>query len=127
MKCQRIGRRPPGKKARQGSRDYPIATIAYYGPTDRRASKVVVGILAGKDDITDMQKWFSDEGDVRIDVKINQEIAEFIDKSQVKSVVLMEGIIGCPHEEGKDYPKGESCPQCPFWEGRDRWTGELIN
>lgn len=65
--------------------------------------------------------------DVRIDIKINQEIAEFIDKSQVKSVVLMEGIIGCPHEEGKDYPKGESCPQCPFWEGRDRWTGELID
>ncbi|HEX6383381.1 MAG TPA: hypothetical protein VF177_01815 [Anaerolineae bacterium] len=127
MKYQRKGRRPPGKKTSQGPRDYPIATIAYYGPDDRRASKVVVGILAGKDDITDMQKWYSDKGDVRIDVKINQEIAEFIDKSQVKNVALMEGIIGCPHEEGKDYPKGESCPQCPFWEGRDRWTGELIN
>jgi hypothetical protein len=45
----------------------------------------------------------------------------------VKSVVMPDRIIGCPHEEGIDYPEGESCPQCPFWEGRDRWTGEPVS
>ncbi len=35
-------------------------------------------------------------------------------------------IIGCPHEEGIDYPDGEVCPQCPFWARRDRFTGELL-
>ena len=33
------------KKVRRGFRGYPVATIAFYGPDDRRASKVAVGIL----------------------------------------------------------------------------------
>jgi hypothetical protein len=39
---------------------------------------------------------------------------------------LTDRIIGCPHEEGKDYPAGDVCPQCPFWANRDRFTHELI-
>ena len=34
--------------------------------------------------------------------------------------------LGCPHEEGVDYPEGQICPQCPFWAHRDRWTGEVM-
>jgi hypothetical protein len=37
---------------------------------------------------------------------------------------MADRIIGCPHEEGIDYPEGEECPLCPFWKGRDRWSGE---
>jgi hypothetical protein len=33
------------KKAKQGFRGYPVATITYYGPDDKRASKVSVGII----------------------------------------------------------------------------------
>src|ERR1700758_5583094 len=33
-----------GRKVKQGFRGYPIATIAFYGPTAEIASKVVVGI-----------------------------------------------------------------------------------
>jgi hypothetical protein len=33
------------KKARHGFRGYPAATIAYYGPDDKRASKAAVGIV----------------------------------------------------------------------------------
>jgi hypothetical protein len=40
--------------------------------------------------------------------------------------VVTDGIIGCPHEEGTDYPEGASCPQCPYWAGRDRFTHERI-
>src|SRR5712692_4405008 len=33
---------------------------------------------------------------------------------------FLDGIIGCPHEEGIDYPEGKSCPQCPYWARRAR-------
>jgi len=42
-----------------------------------------------------------------------------------KSVVMTDRIIGCPHEEGIDY-EGSTCPDCPFWVGRDRWTGKRL-
>jgi hypothetical protein len=40
----------------------------------------------------------------------------------VRQVVVARGIIGCPHEEGVDYPDGGECPMCPFWHGKDRWA-----
>ncbi len=73
-----------------------------------------------------LERWFSDEIDIRLDHSINQQIVEFIKSHKVQTVVTPDRIIGCPHEEGIDYPEGESCPQCPFWADRDRWTGELI-
>jgi hypothetical protein len=115
------------KRTQQGFRGYPLATVAYYGPDDRFASKVAVGIILEEDgDVAFLERWFSQDQDVRTDPTINQEIAEFVDRHQVKSVGIADRIIGCPHEEGKDYPLGESCPQCPYWANRDRWTGELI-
>jgi hypothetical protein len=33
-------------------------------------------------------------------------------------------IIGCPHEEGIDYPLGRTCPQCPFWAGMNMVQGQ---
>ena len=115
------------KKAKRGFRGYPVATIAYYGPDDKRASKVAVGILEEEDGaVTAMERWFSDDGDVRADDSILQAILEFIKDRGVQSVVMADRIIGCPHEEGKDFPEGEKCPRCPFWAMRDRWSGEVI-
>jgi len=57
------------------------------------------------------------------DQGVYAEVLEFIKNAETKTVVMADRIIGCPHEEGIDYPKGASCPLCPFWEGRDRWTG----
>jgi hypothetical protein len=37
-----------GKRTKRGFRGYPLATIAFYGPDDTRASKVAVGIIPGK-------------------------------------------------------------------------------
>ena len=116
------------KQARRGFHGYPVATIAYYGPDDRRASKVVVGIVLSEKDKEDalLERWFSETGDVRQNLLINQQIVEFIEQHKPKSVAITDRIIGCPHEEGIDYPLGEKCPQCPFWANRDRWTGEWI-
>jgi hypothetical protein len=115
------------KRANQGFRGYPVATIAYYGPDASRATKVAVGILVAEDDLAHMEKWFSEESDVRQQVDISRQIVEFLGQHQVKSLVMTDRVIGCPHEEGIDYPEGQSCPRCPFWIGRDRWTGSSRN
>jgi len=47
----------------------------------------------------------------------------FVREHGARSIGMIDRIIGCPHEEGIDYPLGASCPQCPLWEGRDRWAG----
>ena len=105
---------------------YPLATLAYYGPDNTRASKAVVGIVASEQasDVAMLQKWWSDASDIRTDPSIIEQILSFLDEQHVQRVAMVDRIIGCPHEEGTDYPEGESCPQCPYWAEHDRWTGE---
>jgi hypothetical protein len=47
--------------------------------------------------------------------------------SWAKSVVMTDRIIGCPHQAGVNYPKGQACLQCPFRAKWDRWTGEVLH
>jgi hypothetical protein len=115
------------KKARKGMRGWPVATIAFYGPNLSQATKVAVGIVPFEnEDVVAMRDWKVDHGDVRADSGIAQEILEFIEKHGALSVVMTDGIIGCPHQEGIDY-EGEWCPVCDFWRGRDRFTGQRIH
>jgi hypothetical protein len=119
---------PLEKRARRGFRGYPVATVAFYGPNDQQATKVAVGIVRGESVEADpLERWFSEQSDVRSDPDIAGQIAAFIETHAVKSVALADRIIGCPHEEGVDYPVGTACPQCPFWAGRDRWSGKLLH
>jgi hypothetical protein len=112
---------------RKGFRGYPIATIAYYGQDDKVATKVAVGIVTREDDYPEyLERWFSTDADVRFNEVINKQILEFIGYHNARSVVITDRIIGCPHEEGIDYPEGENCPKCPYWANRDRWTGKII-
>ncbi len=112
------------KKGKKGFLGYPMATIAHYGPTDKKATKLVVAILEQENvDPEHLKKWFS-ENDIRHEFQVYEEAMEFIKEHEAKSVSMMDRIIGCPHEEGIDYPEGQSCPECPFWKGRNRWTGE---
>jgi len=53
-------------------------------------------------------------------------VLAFIDAAGAKSIVMTDRIIGCPHEEGIDYQE-PTCPLCPFWAGRDRWTGKRLH
>jgi hypothetical protein len=118
--------KPVVKRAKKGFRGYPVGTIAFYGPDNRRASKVVVAIIPEEGaDPSEMKKWFSESGDVRRDEAIGNEIVDFVKAHGVRSTAMTDRIIGCPHEEGIDYPDGQSCPSCPFWAGKNRWTGEV--
>ena len=57
--------------ASKGFRGYPIATLAFYGPDNKRASKVAVGIVAAQDqEPVALERWFSDVTDVREDQRI---------------------------------------------------------
>jgi hypothetical protein len=126
MRIKRRSDSPLKKKARRGFRGYPIATIAFYGPDDTRASKVAVGIVAAEDtEPAVLERWFDEDGDVRTNPVVAGQILQFLGVHGAKSVVMSDGIIGCPHEEGIDYPDDQVCPQCPFWANRDRWTGEV--
>ena len=114
------------KQARRGFRGYPVATVAFYGPDDQVATKVAVGIVPTEGAEADpLQRWFSKD-DVRAEAGIARQISEFIEAHGAKSVVLVDRIIGCPHEERIDYPDGSTCPHCPFWANRDRWSGEIL-
>jgi hypothetical protein len=115
------------KKAKKGFRGYPVATLAYYGPTDQRASKVVVGIIQTEGaEAEPLEKWYSESGDVRIEPDINESVLHFLRAHAAKSVVAVDRIIGCPHEEGVDYAEGEKCPLCPFWANLDRFSGKVL-
>ena len=113
------------KKASRGFRGYPVGTVAFYGPDNKRASKAAVGIIPAEHaEPTHLERWYSDRHDVRHAREIGEAIIAFLNTHGVRSIVLSDGIIGCPHEEGIEYPEGQVCPQCPFWARRDRWMGE---
>ena len=116
-----------GKKAKKGFRGFPVATIALYGPDNQQATKLTVGIILAEDqEPAELRRWFSDQTDIREDPGIAEEILALIDQFGVRSVAMVDRIIGCPHEEGIDY-EGPTCPHCPYWAGRDWWTGEIIH
>jgi hypothetical protein len=91
------------------------------------ATKLAVGIVPSEDaDATELRRWFSQGTDIRGDARVAEEVLAFIETAGAKTVVMTDGIIGCPHEEGIDY-EGATCPVCPFWAGRDRWSGRRLH
>jgi len=101
-------------------RGWPAATIVFYGPNLSRATKVAVGIVPSEGaEPAEMRDWKVETGDVRADTAVAGKILEFIESHGVLSIVMADGIMGCPHQEGVDY-EGEWCPSpdCTFWHGR---------
>ncbi len=103
---------------------YPLGTVAAYGPDSKQATKLVVAIFrhSGQGEPDELRRWFTTGGDVRNDPAIAAELAGFLNRHGVMHTLIYDRIIGCPHEEGVDYPLGETCPQCPFWHEIDRFT-----
>jgi hypothetical protein len=105
------------KKARRGCRGFPVATVAFYGPDDTRATKLTVGIVPAENaEVTDLRRWFAEAIDIRNDTHAAEEVLAFIEAAGARSVVMTDRIIGCPHEEGIDYEG----PTCPHFLGRTR-------
>jgi hypothetical protein len=50
--------------------------------------------------------------------KVPKTIERFFKKHGVTRVGMSDGNMGCPHEEGKDFPEGGDGPFCPWWKGK---------
>jgi hypothetical protein len=109
------------RKAKRGEQGFPRATLAFYGPDDGRATKAVLGIFLHEGDEADIHRFFSEEKDARFNLDIQRDVIARLQEHEVRTLIMVEKIFGCPHEEGKDYPEGESCPHCPFWKTHDRY------
>ncbi len=95
---------------------YPIGTVALYGPDDKKTTKIVAAAIVDKDAEPILERWVGT--DVQESPKVQQGIKDFFVKHQVQSVVASDRNMGCPHEEGEDFPDGGDCPFCPFWRGK---------
>ncbi|MFN8454309.1 MAG: hypothetical protein U0401_06480 [Anaerolineae bacterium] len=95
---------------------YPVATIAYYGSDNRTPTKVAVGIVNQHNMVLALERWVGP--DVATSREIAAQIQVFIAQHGAKNVIVTDGIIGCPHEEGLDFPEGEDCLFGPFWQGK---------
>ena len=97
---------------------YPLATVTPYGPDDKTVIKLAVGIIPNEEssDTGAMNRWVGT--DIVDNPKVAKEMYEFMRSHNVKTVTTATVVMGCPHEEGQDFPKGEDCPFCPFWKGK---------
>ena len=95
---------------------YPIGTVAMYGPDDTTTTKYAVGIILHENAEPIIERWVAT--DVTTNPKVQQEMKDLFLKYGVKQVAMSQGNMGCPHEEGEDFPLGEDCPFCPFWKGK---------
>lgn len=116
------------KRYGQRPHHYPLATIAAYGPDNTFATKLVASVLErpGQQNPAAMRTWTTENIDVRTDRTVAADVASFLGEYGVRHTAASDRIIGCPHQEGIDYPMGRSCPRCPFWVGIDRFTHEPV-
>ena len=96
--------------------EFPIGTIAYYGPDDKTTTKIVAGVVTEEEAEPIIRRWVAT--DVTTNPKVQQEIDNFFKQHGVTRVGMSDGNIGCPHEEGEDFPVGGDCPFCPWWKGK---------
>jgi hypothetical protein len=68
----------------------------------------------------------TDVDDIRGAETTQRDVAAFIASHHVKRIVRPDRILGCPHQEGIDYPMGRHCPHCPFWVNVDRFTHDPV-
>ena len=95
---------------------FPIGTVAYYGPDDKITTKIVAGVIKEEGAEPIIKRWVAT--DVATNPKVRKEIDRFFKKHGVRRVGMSGGNMGCPHEEGEDFPVGGDCPFCPWWKGK---------
>ena len=103
-------------RSAKGPPRFPVGTVALYGPDDKTTTKIAAGVIRHEGAELILKRWMA--SDATTSPKVQQELQEFFAQHGVRSVVMSEGNMGCPHEEGEDFPVGEDCPFCPFWKGK---------
>jgi hypothetical protein len=90
--------------------EYPIGTVAHYGPDDKTTTKIAAGVFTSLNAKPIVERWVAT--DIMTNPKIQREMIGFFQMHGVKSVAASSGNMGCPHEEGEDFP------YCSFWAGK---------
>lgn len=103
-----------GKKKKRP--DHPLGTVALYGPNDKITTKIAAGVFLSPGAEPIIRRWVAT--DVTTNPRIQREIQEFFHDHGVKAVAMTDRNMGCPHEEGEDFPEGGDCPFCPYWKGK---------
>ena len=107
---------PARRQGSPGPARFPLGTVALYGPDDRVTTKIVVGVIRQEGAEPELQRWVG--SDVTTNPRVQNELQGFFRQHGVRSVAMCQGNLGCPHEEGEDFPLGGDCPFCPFWKGK---------
>ena len=107
-------------KAKRGRQDqppeFPIGTIAFYGPDDKITTKIVAAVILDRNGEPILKRWVGTN--LKGNPKVEREMKALFTSHNVKRVVMTDGNMGCPHEEGEDFPVGGDCPFCPYWKGK---------
>jgi hypothetical protein len=77
---------------------YPIGSVALYGPDDKTTTKIAAGVIVHDGAKAIIKRWVAT--DVTTNSKVRQEMKDFFLEHGVNSVAVSEGNMGCPHEEG---------------------------
>lgn len=103
------------RKHRKPSK-YLIGTVAFYGLDDTVPTKITARVITDDDTELAARHWIGTN--VTDSPKVKDELREFFHQHGVMTILVGSGNIGCPHEEGLDFPHGEDCPFCLFWNGK---------
>ena len=95
----------------QAVRRFPIGTIALYGPDDKRTTKIAASVIAREGAEPLLERWVGNN--LKDNPKVRREIQAFFKQHGVRSIVASDRNMGCPHEEGADFPQGGDCPFAP--------------
>src|SRR5207302_10169679 len=82
---------------------FPMGTVAHYGPDDKTTTKIAAGVFLREGDEPKLKRRVAEN--VASDPKVADEIKAFFARHGVKSVAAGAGVLGCPHEEGIDFPE----------------------
>ena len=94
-----------------------MGTMAFYGPDDKTTTKIAAGVFrVGEFPANIKQLGGYRREDEPKDPAGDPGILQTVTGSRPST--MSDGNMGCPHEEGKDFPGGEDCPFCPFWKGK---------
>ena len=87
---------------------FPIGTVAFYGPDDRVTTKITAGVITHLGAEPILRRWMGTG--IKDNARVHREMREFFQEYGVQNVGMSDGNLGCPHEEGEDFPLGGRLP-----------------
>ena len=101
--------------------EYPLGVLVAFGPDAERATKYMATLIPSPDAApTRVGRWCIDGEDIRDDANIAEEVEKFFVEGAAAGRFVPEGIKGCPHDEGIDFPLGGVCRECKYWANVER-------